>query len=149
MRLPLAAVLALSLTSPVFADAATDAATAFIESPVQQKLLDDMLSPEGLMAQFQAVQPQLPPDKTDEILQIVSEELNAFRPQMEAAMIKGAAEAFTVEEIEALTAFYSSPIGASAMSKMNPYMQSAMAEMTPGLQAMQGRVMQRVQEALQ
>ena len=146
-HLLLAATLAFAL--PAQADEATDAATAFIESPVQQKLLDDMLSPEMLMTQFEAMNVQIPPEQLDVILVIVTEELNAFRPEMEQAMIAGAAQAFTVDEINALTEFYSSPLGASAMGKMNPYMQATMSSMGQGLQAMQGNIMQRVQEALQ
>ncbi len=146
-RLTLAIVLAFAL--PAQADEATDAATAFIESPVQQKLLDDMLSPEMLMTQFQAMQVQIPEDKVQPVLNIVSEELNAIRPDMEAAMIAGAAAAFTVDEINALTEFYSSPLGASAMAKMNPYMQSTMGSMMPALQGAQGKIMQRVQAELQ
>lgn len=147
-RFALAAVFALALPAHLHAQDATEAATAFINSPVQQKLLDDMLSPEMLMTQFQAMNLQIPPEQVDVILNIVTEELNVFRPEMESAMIVGAAEAFSVEEIDALTAFYSSPLGASAMGKMNPYMQATMGSMSQGLQAMQGNIMRRVQSEL-
>lgn len=146
-RLILATALVFAL--PAQADEVTHAATAFIESPVQQKLLDDMLNPEMLMTQFQAMNVQIPQDKVQPILNIVSEELDAIRPDMEASMIAGAAQAFTVDEINALTEFYSSPLGASAMAKMNPYMQSTMGAMMPALQSAQGKIMQRVQTELQ
>lgn len=143
------AALTMAVALPAYADEVTDAATAFIESPVQQKLLDDMLAPEMIMTQFQAMNLPIPPENMETILTIVTEELNAFRPEMESAMIVGAAEAFSVEEINALTEFYSSPLGASAMGKMNPYMQATMGSMSKGLQGMQGKIMQRVQAELQ
>ncbi|WP_298357693.1 DUF2059 domain-containing protein [uncultured Litoreibacter sp.] len=142
-------VAALLLTAPSFADEATDAATTFIQSPVQQKLLDDMLSPEMVMTQMQAVAGQLPADKVDVLVKIVTEELDGIRPQMEAAMIAGAAQAFTIEEITALTEFYNSPLGTSAMGKMTPYMQQTMGSLGPAMQQMQGNIVQRVQTELQ
>lgn len=149
MMMRLTTALALALASPVFADEATDAATAFIKSPVQQKLIGDMLSPQMLMTQFEAMGIQLTDEQTEVVLRIVREELVAIRPEMEDAMIVGAADAFTVEEIEALTAFYSTPEGASAMAKMNPYMQTTMNQMMPSLRSAQGRIMERVQAELQ
>lgn len=140
---------ALLLASPVMADEATDAATAFIQSPVQQKLLDDMLSPEMVLAQMQAISSQLPADKVDVLVKIVTEELGTIRPEMETAMIAGAAESFSLEEINALTEFYNSPLGSSAMSKMTPYIQQTMGSLGPSMQAMQGRIVQRVQAELQ
>ncbi len=149
IRIASAAILAVTLALPAAADEVQDAAEAFINSPVQQKLLDDMLSPEVAMAQLQAMAPTMPPEVAERVLEIVVDEMTAFRPQMETAMITAAAQSFTIEEIAALNEFYSSPLGASAMGKMTPYMQAAMGEMGPGMQAMQGRIMQRVQEELQ
>jgi hypothetical protein len=137
------------LAAPSFADEATDAATAFINSPVQQRLLDDMLSPEMVLAQMQTIAQRLPEDKVQVLVNIVTEELEAIRPEMEAAMISGAAESFTVEEINALTAFYNSPVGASAMGKMTPYMQQTMGSLGPTMQQMQGNIVRRVQSELQ
>ena len=140
---------ALMLSAPAFADEATDAATAFIQSPVQQKLLNDMLSPEMVLTQMQALASQLPADKVDVLVKIVTEELGSIRPEMETAMISGAAQAFSVEEINALTEFYNSPLGASAMGKMTPYMQQTMGSLGPSMQQMQQRIVQRVQSELQ
>ncbi len=145
--IPIATALMLAL--PATADEATDAATAFIQSPVQQKLLDDMLSPEMVLTQMQAVSSQLPADKVDILVKIVTEELGTIRPEMETAMIAGAAQSFTIEEINALTEFYNSPVGASAMGKMTPYMQQTMGALGPSMQQMQGRIVQRVQTELQ
>ncbi len=134
---------------PAFADEATDAAAAFINSPVQQKLMDDMLSPDMIMTQMQTVAAQLPEDKVEILVKIVTEELEDIRPKMEDAMIAGAAQSFTIDEINALTAFYNSPLGASAMSKMTPYMQQTMSALGPSMQEMQRNIMTRAQKELQ
>ncbi|MEL6839056.1 MAG: DUF2059 domain-containing protein [Pseudomonadota bacterium] len=125
-----------------------DAATEYANSPVQQDLLDSMLSPEGVMAQMGLVAGQLPPDQVEILARIVSEELATIRPAMEAAMINGMANSFTLEEITALNDFYSSPVGASAMSKMNPFMQDTMAALAPEFQKMQVNLARRVQEEM-
>ncbi len=125
-----------------------DAATAYANNPVQQELMNDMLSPEGVMAQMGLIGTGLPEDKLQALSQIVSEELANIRPAMEAAMINGMASSFTLEEITALNDFYSSPVGASAMSKMTPFMQQTMAELGPEFQKMQGSLARRVQEEM-
>jgi len=140
---------ALMLATPVFADEAMDAATAFINSPVQQKLLNDRRNPEMVQTQMQALSEQLPADKVQVLVNIVNEELGSIRPEMETAMIEGAAQAFTIDEITALTDFYNSPLGSSAMGKMTPYMQQTMGALGPSMQAMQQRIVQRVQTELQ
>ncbi|MEM6407011.1 MAG: DUF2059 domain-containing protein [Pseudomonadota bacterium] len=144
------ALLALVLAGPAYADEVTDAATAFIKSPVQQNLLDDMLSPEMVLAQMQAnAGGALSEDQISVLVRIVTEELTAIRPMMEEAMIEGAAAAFTIDEINALNEFYNSELGGSAMSKMTPYMQSTMGTLGPAIQAMQQNIARRAQEALQ
>lgn len=148
MKNILTAIIIGFLVQPVFAADIDDAAKAFIQSPVQQKLLDDMLSPEMLVTQMQAMAPNIPKEKMPQLVDIVSEELSALRDVLENGMAVGATSSFTVEEIEALTAFYNSPIGASAMGKMTPYMQAAMAAISPDLIAMQKRVAERVKTEL-
>ena len=150
MRILKPALAALMLASPAYADEALDAATAFINSPVQQKLLNDMLSPEMVLAQMQAnAGGALTQEQIDVLVKIVTEELNTIRPQMETAMIEGAAQAFTIDEINALNDFYNSEIGGSAMGKMTPYMQSTMGSLGPAIQSMQQNIARRAQEALQ
>lgn len=122
-----------------------EAATAYAKSPVQQALMDDMLSPEGVMAQMGLVGGGLPEEKVATLAQIVSEELAAIRPAMETAMINGMASSFTLEEITALNEFYSSPVGASAMAKMTPFMQQTMAELGPEFQQMQVNLGRRIE----
>lgn len=125
-----------------------DAATAYANNPVQQTLLDDMLSADGVMAQMGLIGGAVPADQLEVLSTIVSEELAVIRPELEAAMIDGMARTFTLEEISALNEFYSSEIGASAMSKMTPYMQESMTALAPAFQTMQTNIARRVQEEL-
>lgn len=146
-RIIASVVFATTLATSTFAqddpDALRAAAEAYVNNPVQQKLIDDMLSPEMMMTQMAAMVQGLPEDELNKMVKIVTEEVNAIRPAMEAAMIDGAAETFTLEEINALNDFYSSDVGASVMGKMNPFMQSYMVSLGPELQQMQQNIMSR------
>ena len=146
-RFFLSLTLAATLASTAFAqddpDTLRDAAEAYVNNPIQQKMIDDMLSPDMVMAQMAALTQGMPQDQIETISNIVAEEVTAIRPAMEAAMIDGAAATFTLEEINALNDFYASEIGASVMGKMTPFMQSYMASLGPDLQQMQQNIMQR------
>lgn len=150
--LALAAALAcaaLPLQAQDNADALRDAATRYVENPVQQRMMDDMLSADALVAQMRAMMPELSDEQLEIIGQIGAEEMAAVRPELEVAMIEAAVETFTLEEIVALEEFYSTPVGASVMGKMQPFMQSAMTQMAPAMQAAQAGIMSRVVTALQ
>lgn len=125
-----------------------DAATAYLNTPVQQKLMNDLLSPEGIMAQMGLVGDRFSAKQKEIISTIVSEEMQSIRPAMEEALVTGMASNFSLAEINALTEFYSSPLGATAMAKMTPFMQQTMAAMGPSFQQMQGRLAQRLQTEL-
>lgn len=139
----------LAFATPSFAQDIKAVAEDFVRSPVQQKLMDEMLSPEMILAQMQGMAQQLPPEQLDKLVAIVTEELATVRPLMEEAMIDGAAQAFSIEEIKAMNEFYSSPLGASAMGKMTPFMQQTMGALTPALQQMQQNIVARVQKEFQ
>lgn len=125
-----------------------DAARSYVKHPVQQNVIDDLFSPEGIMMQLESVTGAIPQDSRAKIAQIISEEMNAVRPQLEQSMIAAAAENFTMEEITALNAFYATGPGASAMSKMQSYMQSAMRPLGPVLQQAQENLFRRLQAEL-
>lgn len=125
-----------------------DAATAYADSPTQTKLINDMLSPEGVMAQMGLSGGQLTTEQQQKVAVIVSDELDKIKPQMREAMIMGMANTFTLEEIAALSEFYASPVGASAMTKMNPFMQQTMAALGPAFQSMQTNLGTRIPQAL-
>jgi len=125
------------------------AAEAYVDSPVQVHLMDDMLSTDAIMQQLGVVSADLDPAQLETIAAIVGEELQTLRGDMREAMISGMAETFSLEEITALTAAYSDPVVAGAMRKMNPLMQSTMARLGPSFLSMQSNVAQRVTEALE
>ncbi len=126
-----------------------DAATVFLKSKGQQALMKDMLSPEGVMAQMGLFAGQLPADKTARLAELVSEEMASIRPAMESAMVAGMADNFTLEEIRALADFYDSDVGASAMSKMRPFMAQTMQALSPDFLAVQQRLARRIQEEME
>lgn len=72
----------------------------------------------------------------------------ALRPKLEAAMIRSAAETFSLDEIRALSAFYATPEGRAILLKMRPFIDGAMARVAPDLQAAQGVILQRSFDAL-
>lgn len=125
------------------------AAERHVESDAVQGMLDRMLSPELLAEALRAqVGDQLPPEVADQIATITTEEIEAIEPQMEEAMIEATAETFTVEEIEAQMEFYQSDVGASILSKMQPFMTRFYEAAGPAMQEAQARMMQRLQEAM-
>jgi len=129
------------------------AATAYVDNPVQQKMLDEMLSAEAMVTQMRATLPPnvsdaLQPEQIQTMARIASEELADLRPAMQTAMIEAAAQTFTTAELEALDAFYSSPEGASVMGKMQPFMQTFYTGLGGDMQAAQMRIIRRVNEAM-
>lgn len=145
-----AILLACALGSGAYAQdpALLEAATAYVEHPVQQNVIDKLFSPASIMAQLESVTGDIPDAQRATVAQIISEEMNAVRPELEASMIRAAAENFTMEEITALNAFYATGPGASAMTKMQSYMQSAMRPMGPVLQKAQENLFRRLQTEL-
>jgi len=71
----------------------------------------------------------LPPVEAHELAKQFVEELRM--DVLERTMIEAIARNFTIAEIDALTEFYASPHGRSAMSKMSAYM----ADLTPAMQS--------------
>ena len=122
-----------------------EAAKAYVETPSVQEMLDNMLSTiiAGMIPAGKATEEQLA-----KVSSITSDELDGVRPDMERIMIEAAASHFTLAEINALTAFYSSADGASISRKMLPYMTQAMQQMGPLVQEMQARLVRRIKSEL-
>lgn len=143
-------VLALATTRPASAqdDALRAAVDRYITNPVQQRMMDDMLSADAMIDQMRAMAPQLTEDQLQIVGRISAEELAMLRPDLEAAMIEAAIATFTLAEIEALETFYTTPEGASVMAKMQPFMAQAMGRMGPQMVAAQSRIGQRIMSDL-
>lgn len=149
MRIILLLVALFLATNALAQDAErVEAAQTYVNSKGQQTLMDDMLSPEGVMAQMGLLDGRVPEEKQQILAMIVSEELASIRPVMEDAMINGMAQNFTLEEIEAMAEFYSSDVGASAMRKMNPFMAQTMQQIGSQFQEMQANLARRIQQEM-
>jgi hypothetical protein len=142
--IPLALALAAALPAAAQDDALRAAVERYINNPVQQQMLEDMLSADAMVDQMRAVAPQLTEEQLQIVGRISAEELAAIRPDLEAAMIEAAIATFTLPEIEALEAFYNTPEGASVMTKMQPFMAEAMGRVGPQMMQAQGRIGQRI-----
>jgi hypothetical protein len=83
------------------------------------------------------------PGESKELTQAMMDELRY--DTLRTAMIDAMANTFTVEEIEALTQFYSTPEGRSVMEKMSSYM----AKLQPVIMKEVQRSMKQVMETRQ
>ncbi len=83
------------------------------------------------------------PGESKEITQAMMDELRY--DDLRTAIVDAMANTFTVEEIEALTQFYSTPEGRSVMEKMSTYM----AQLQPVMMKEVQRSMKRVMETRQ
>jgi hypothetical protein len=146
--LSLAFALATALPATAQDDALRAAVERYIDNPVQQGMMDDMLSADAMVDQMRAIAPQLTEEQLQIVGRISAEELSTLRPDLEAAMIEAAITTFTLPEIEALEAFYNTPEGASVMAKMQPYMAQAMGRIGPQMMQAQTRIGQRVMTEL-
>jgi hypothetical protein len=148
--LPIAFAAATFAALPLHAQDADlrEAVERYVQNPVQQRMMDEMLSADAMIAQMRAMMPQLSEEQVQAVGRIGAEEMAELRPDLEAAMVDAAVEIFSMEEILALEAFYNTPEGASVMSKMQPFMAGAMTRIGPQMQAAQIRIGQRVMTEL-
>ena len=154
MKQIFAALILATLALPAQADEAERraAAEAYVALPDVQSMMDEMMSARTLASNLAA---SLPPNVNATPAQIASigaimeEAMRPVRPELERAMVSSSVKNFTTEEILALTAFYQSPVGASVMSKMQPFMQDAMTAIAPSMQRLQQTVLPQIIEILQ
>jgi hypothetical protein len=150
MRVVRLALCGLFFASSAFAQDTVlkDAATRYVQHPVQQKMLDDLMSPQAMLAQLQPMLPDARQETLEAVAQIVSEEMALLRPAMEQAMIISAAETFTLAELDALRAFYATKEGAGAAGKMQNYLARSWEEIGPEFNRTQLSVQQRMSQVL-
>lgn len=146
MALAVAAAPAVAQVAPSLD--AREAARGYVESRAMQDALDELLSTETFVAQLEDAGLRLDPRQTETLEVIVAEEFAGIRPDLEDAMTIAAADAFTIEELEALNAFYGSKEGQSIAAKMRPFMLSFYTEIGPTLLEAQNEIAARAQEAL-
>ena len=130
----------MAVAAPAAAQDLEALARQYAEMPATQRMMDEMMSPETLIAQFMATIPpgtEVSEDQQARIGALMAEALSDLRPQMEEAMVASTAATFTAPELEALIAFYGSEVGASVMGKMQPMMQDFMGRLGPEMGEMQ------------
>ena len=124
------------------------AAERHIRHPVTQSVMDSVLSLDTtrshLVAQLRAQGMTLQDDHIEALSQIVQQELDRIRPQMETLMTDAAIETYSLEEMQALNAFYDTEFGASAAAKTGSFMQSFNAGAAPVFRQMLKRVADRI-----
>ena len=125
-----------------------EAARAYVATDAQQTVIRQVASPEVIAAQLSAQFPQFTPEQVSQLSVIASEELGPMMKEMEEVMVQAVAETFTLKEIEAITAFYSTPEGLALANKTGPLMQAVFSQVGPQMQAAQQRIAQRTQELL-
>ena len=130
-------------------EAKRQAAEAYVSSEAQQSIIAQVGSPEVIAAQMEAQFPQIPAEARTQLAEIASEEMAPMMDEMERVMIDAVAETFSLEEIEAITAFYETPAGLAMAQKTAPLMQSVFARIGPQMQAAQQRIAERTAEVLQ
>lgn len=129
-------------------EALREAVERYVSSPVQQRMMDEMLSADAMVAQMRAMMPQLTDEQLEVVGRIGAEEMAGLRTDLEGAMVEAAVATFSLEEILALEAFYNTPEGAAVMSKMQPFMANTFAMIGPQMQEAQMRIGQRVMTEL-
>ena len=125
-----------------------EAVERYVNSPLQQQMMDEMLSADAMIEQMRSMMPQLSAEQLEVVGRIGAEEMAGIRPAMEAAMVEAAVDTFTLPEMLALEAFYETPEGAAVMSKMQPFMAATFARIGPQMQEAQMRIGQRVMTEL-
>jgi uncharacterized protein len=149
------AAMALAATPALAQDSGTaapaelqEAARSYVDSQAMQTTLDQLLSTDAFIAQIQAGGMQLDDEDTRTLAEIVDEEFGVVRPELEEAMTVAAADAFTMEELEALNEFYASEEGRSIAEKTTPFMQGFYQEIGPTLRQTQEQIAMRARDAL-
>ncbi|MEJ2021246.1 MAG: DUF2059 domain-containing protein [Maritimibacter sp.] len=146
-RLVLAAALAFTTALPAAADELENLVDQYVNLPSNQSMLDSMLSPEMMAQQIAMSMPpeaNLSDDKIARLGDLMAGKMQELRPDMVEAMKTAMVAHFTTEELEALLEFYQKDAGASAMSKMQPYMADFTAQIMPKFSAMQQQMLPEI-----
>ena len=146
-RLP-AAALVLAATAASAQDVAVrEAADAYVALPAVQDVIDDFLSPQALMAELaEAVPPETDRATMQLLADAVAQELRALRDDVEAAMAGAAAETYTAEELQALTEFHATEIGAAVLAKQDAFTARYRDAIAPELERLRERLFSRAGE---
>lgn len=144
-KLALALSFSFLMAGTVWAQDTTALAERYIKLPALQVMLDSVLGSGFLDPMIAAMGGgSLAPEKREQLVKIVTEELAAIRPEMEAAMVASAADTYSAAELEALIAFNSTPEAESIMRKLQTFNAAYLGKLGPAMGAMQSKIQQRV-----
>lgn len=124
----------------------------YVALPANQAMMEDMLGPESMAAQFAAGLPpgvDLSDDQLARVGAVMAEAMGGLRPRMEELMIEGSAETFTAEELQALIDFYGTEPGASILLKNQEFFQGVMGTLTPEIMGAMEGVMPQILEIVE
>ena len=118
-------------------------AARYLRLPAIQKMNDDLYGG-NVIDSMMAMQDSLPEEIRKQLATILSEEFAKIRPGMEEAMIESAAATYSAEELQAMSAFYESPEGASVAVKTAPFTQKTFEIFGPQMEEFQKAVVTRL-----
>ena len=130
-------------------DARMVEADAYVRGPAMKDMLDQMMSPNGMIAQMATIMPELSdqsPAVRESAMNIALEEFRKLRPDMEQALIEASAKTFTLAELKAANAFYATPEGRGMASKTNLMMQNYLPLYTPIMERYMTQLQARIKE---
>jgi len=125
------------------------AAERLIATPGYQAVVDGYIDPDFIMAQLVASTPTLPKDIIAKLRPIVEERYTARRDEIEKAIIAASAEAYTVDEMNAMYEFAVSDLGASVLSKQGIFNMLYVEAATPVIQDFNAFLTLKVIELMQ
>lgn len=135
----LVAALAL-LAAPALAQEAHGERLA--RSDYAQAMIGQMTSPEAMLGALP--KGMMPEAMRRSLAEALAAEFERLRPAMVEAVAASAARHFTSEEVDALIAFYDSPVGRRVLAKTQLFLLDVNRRMGPELAEAQMRVMQRM-----
>ncbi len=112
------------------------------------KRMNDQLYGGNVLDSMLGMQTDLPEEVKATMARILKEEFARIRPDLDAVMIRTAAETFTIPELEAMIAFYETPEGESVAAKTAPFATKTFENFSEGLAEFQQTVVKRLMEEL-
>lgn len=147
-RLMSAAVLCLAAGLVQAAPADKASVEKLFEVQNFDKMMDDTAKamPAAVAASVQQTMPDVPADKRQKVQSIVNRYITGYmrevndkntRSEIRRVAVEGVQKVYTQEEVDAMIAFYGSPVGRSITAKMPQYLE---ATMTPMMNVMQSKM---------
>ncbi len=125
------------------AQSRTELARQYVALPGVQAMLREMFAPEAMYQQVRNTFPKnvkISNSKKRRIGKVLSQGMMQILPAMNKTLAREAARSFTKAELKAMIAFYSTPEGASILSKTTSLTTRSIARMAPNIEAVKRAV---------